>query len=248
MERWLRVSTLISRRIKSQPAVSSPVQQTRTTRSCSPIAMVWADKVDQSRVDSIIFEHCDEPLSARWSRQAGVFEPAMIALRVSDAVHGLAHMHTMGAARRDLKMDDMRLKARADGAARLKLADFGLCREMGHERMDASLAYAKLCVYRPPEIVLGQKYALSADTSALGVLSRQLLTARQVWANPWVAASQTLAAQCCMSLPFPRKNARRQLVGFQACPRPGYTHTVGAIAAGFPCRPPARLLAGSGLG
>jgi len=99
MERWLRVSTLISRRIKSQPTVSSPVQQTRTPVSLSPIAMVWADKVDQSRVNSIIFEDCDEPLSARWPRQAGVFEPAMIALRVSDAAHGLAHMHTMGAAR-----------------------------------------------------------------------------------------------------------------------------------------------------
>ena len=61
-------------------------------------------------------------------------------------------MHAMGVARRDLKMDNMLLKARADGAARLKLADFGLCREMGHQRMDASLAYAK--VYRPPEIVL----------------------------------------------------------------------------------------------
>ena len=99
----------------------------------------------------------------------------MTALRVSDAVHGVAHMHTMGVARRDLKMDTMLLKARADGAARLKLADFGLCREMGHERMDASLAYAK--VYRPLEVVLGQKYALSADIWALGVLFRELLAA-----------------------------------------------------------------------
>ena len=105
-----------------------------------PLAIVWADKVNRSRVDSAIFEHCGEPLSARWPRQAGVLEPAMIALRVSDAVHGLAHMHTMGLACRGFKMDNMLLKARADGAVRLKVADFGLCREIGHERMATSLA------------------------------------------------------------------------------------------------------------
>ena len=57
-----------------------------------PLAIVWAGKADQSRVDSVIFALCDEPLSARWLRQAGVFEPAMLALLVRGAVHGLEHM------------------------------------------------------------------------------------------------------------------------------------------------------------
>ena len=94
-----------------------------------PWSIVWHTE-EQNTVDSFIFEMCDETLHDRYVRQYGIVEPVMIVSLVRDLVCGLAHLHSLGFAHRDVKMDNAMLHVGADMRLHLKLADFGWCKEM----------------------------------------------------------------------------------------------------------------------
>ena len=115
--------------------------------------------------------------------------------------HGLQHLHALRIAHRDLKMDNMLLKVDASGRQRLKLADFGFSKEMGHNRVLATKAYAD--VYQPPEIILGQGYSLSADIWVFGVLIHELLTGTCLREDPSLRGNQIAAVAHYASQPLP---------------------------------------------
>ncbi len=159
-----------------------------------PLAFVWASA---ATIDSIIFEMCDETLEHRFRRQAGILEGDLTVRLVRDMVHGIAHLHSLGFAHRDLKMDNTLLRVGEDGQLRLKLADFGWSKVKQETASPATAAYAD--VYKPPEIVLGLPYATSADIWVLGVLTRELVTGRQVWRE----CAHVVALRHCLGDPFP---------------------------------------------
>ena len=114
----------------------------------SPWAVVMAGKV----LDSMIFEFCEETLSARWKRHNRILPPEFTVELVRDMVCGLMHLHSMCVAHRDLKMDNMMLQVGAGGRVRLKLCDYGWCKPMTYESSLATPVFAQC--YRAPEIVL----------------------------------------------------------------------------------------------
>ncbi len=159
-----------------------------------PFAVV---KARDSVIDSIIFEVCDETLDHRFRRHCGIIPTDMSARLVRDMVHGIAHLHGLGFAHRDLKMDNALLRIGDDGRVHLKLADFGWCKAKSEAASPATAAYAD--VYKPPEVVLGLPYGTFADIWVVGVLTRELVTGRQVWRD----CPQVVAIRHCLGDPFP---------------------------------------------
>ena len=70
----------------------------------------WAVVMDGARVDSLIFEHAEETLSQRFQRHHNVMPPDLVVSLVADLVAGLAHLHQLGWAHRDVKMDNLLLQ------------------------------------------------------------------------------------------------------------------------------------------
>ena len=129
-------------------------------------------------------------MSARWKRHSCTLPPEFTVELVRDMVCGLMHLHSMGVAHRELKMDNMMLQVGAGGRVRLKLCDYGWCKPMTYEASLATPAFAQC--YRAPEIVLCKSYSELADVRAAGLVARELITGRLVWQDPLLSQVEVI--------------------------------------------------------
>ena len=105
--------------------------------------------------------------------------PLAEAVRIArELLSGLAALHARGIVHRDVKPGNVLL----DGAARAKLADFGLVRRFEAEATWAtsSLAVIGTAEYLSPEQALGAELDGRSDLYALGVLLFEMLSGRPV--------------------------------------------------------------------
>ncbi len=93
---------------------------------------------------------------------------------VRDAALGLAAAHALGIVHRDLKPDNVLLTA----AGQVKLADFGLARTAGDQRITQTGAFVGTPQYCSPEQCNGEDTGPASDLYSLGVVLYELLTGR----------------------------------------------------------------------
>ena len=89
-----------------------------------------------------------------------------------DLIHGKSIVH------RDLKLDNLMLVERPDGAPRPKLLDFGVALSAAEEapRLTVDGAFVGTPLYSAPEVLVGATPERSADIYSLAVVAYKLLT------------------------------------------------------------------------
>lgn len=97
----------------------------------------------------------------------------------------LAHVHSQRIVHRDIKPSNVLLDR--DGAA--YLADFGIARALGAERLTAAGHCVGTAAYLAPEQVTGGDVGPAADIYALGLVLLECLTRRREYPGPEVEAA-----------------------------------------------------------
>lgn len=129
---------------------------------------------------TIFYELADETARDRQVRQNGIFSESLARHIVQGILSGLAHLHHHGTIHRDLKFQNVLLRAREDRPLQVILADFGwACAWEGSDvpRTPGAVTWP----YRAPEATLQIGYGPSSDLWSLGALSRELLTGVFLW-------------------------------------------------------------------
>ena len=160
------------------------VSRRQSVNTVLPLAVIR----DGDRIDSVIYEFCEETLAQRLKHYNSVMPPEVTTSFVRDLFTGLAHLHALGILHRDAKMDNLLLQAGAGAQIRLKLADYGWCTQRGSAHTPA---FAE--AYRAPEIIMLRPYGSKADVWAGGLVSRELITGRALWdTRKWTPQKQIL--------------------------------------------------------
>ncbi|ORY99336.1 kinase-like domain-containing protein [Syncephalastrum racemosum] len=91
-------------------------------------------------------------------------------------LQALAHIHEQGIFHRDMKPENLLIgKSAANGPITIKLADFGLAREL--KSMPPFTEYVSTRWYRAPEVLLrSQNYSYPVDLWAVGAIFAELVT------------------------------------------------------------------------
>ena len=122
----------------------------------------------------IAFELVEGGTLSGFARALAPF-PVREACRVArDAAQGLAAAHALGIVHRDLKPDNVLLTA----AGQVKLADFGLARTAGDQRITQTGAFVGTPQYCSPEQCNGEDTGPASDLYSLGVVLYELLAGR----------------------------------------------------------------------
>ena len=129
---------------------------------------------------TIYYELADETVHDRQVRQNGIFSASLARHIVQGILSGLAHLHHHGTIHRDLKFQNVLLRAREDGPLQVIVADFGWACSWGGSDSPRTPG-AVTWPYRAPEATLQIDYGPSSDLWPLGVLSRELLTGVYLW-------------------------------------------------------------------
>jgi serum/glucocorticoid-regulated kinase 2 len=104
------------------------------------------------------------------------FSPYQIKLYACEIVLALLHIHKLGIIYRDLKPENILIGT--DG--HIKLADFGLAKEMQSKRCTSMCGTKE---YLSPEIIAGKKYDTKSDWWAFGIVIYRLLANRMPFSN-----------------------------------------------------------------
>ena len=122
----------------------------------------------------IVMEHVEgETLAEALARRGRL--PADEARGLAlQACRGLAHAHAAGLVHRDIKPQNLLL--RADGT--LKIADFGIARAADGTALTQAGTVLGTAAYLAPEQALGEKVTPAADVYSLGAVLYELLTGR----------------------------------------------------------------------
>jgi serine/threonine protein kinase len=116
----------------------------------------------------------------RWAK-SGVEVPRALAL-ISQICEGLAAAHAVGVVHRDLKPDNVIVVTGSDGAAQVKLLDFGVAKLLNHDDEDVGLETAAGSVigtpaYMSPEQAGGLTVDARSDIYSLGAIMYELFCA-----------------------------------------------------------------------
>jgi eukaryotic-like serine/threonine-protein kinase len=122
----------------------------------------------------IVMEHvAGETLSELIGRR-GRLPPEEARALALQAAHGLAHAHASGLVHRDIKPQNLLL--RADGT--LKIADFGIARAAEGTALTQAGTVLGTAAYLAPEQGLGEQTTPASDIYSLGAVLYELLTGR----------------------------------------------------------------------
>lgn len=132
----------------------------------------------------LVFEYVDTDLSGLMdmAREGGIpwFNETQIKCYMYQLLQALKFVHDHNIIHRDLKSSNILITEFNE----VKLADFGLSRQMGLERDYTNNVITRW--YRPPELLLGcTKYKNSIDMWSIGCILAELLIGR----SPFIAES-----------------------------------------------------------
>ena len=140
-----------------------------------PNLVLLRELVLEKDVLHFVFEWCECDLHKVVQRSAPHgFSDGHVAQMATGLLSGLAHMHSRGFMHRDLKPENVLCD---EAATKLKLADFGLAREI--RSRPPFTGYVATRWYRAPELVLGSRvYSSPVDIWAMGCILYELVTLR----------------------------------------------------------------------
>jgi serine/threonine protein kinase len=132
--------------------------------------------VDGERHLNILMEYCDLGNLADYLSQYYPLPEDEVLSIFAQTLLGLDHLHKKNIIHRDIKLDNLLLTTALDGdRPTVKLADFGLCKQL-----DAHAVRAISCVgtpaFVPPESAAGFTYTTKSDMWSLGVVLYTILT------------------------------------------------------------------------
>jgi serine/threonine protein kinase len=121
-----------------------------------------------------VMEHVEGETLADLVEREGRVEPVRAVDLVVQACHGVEAAHAAGLVHRDLKPQNLLL--RADGV--LKVADFGIARPSDGTQLTAAGSVLGSAAYVAPEQVAGGEVSAATDVYGLGAVLYELLTGR----------------------------------------------------------------------
>ena len=121
-----------------------------------------------------VMEHVDGETLAHLVEREGAIEPVRAVDLVVQACHGVEAAHAAGLVHRDLKPQNLLL--RADGV--VKVADFGIARSREGTQLTAAGSVLGSAAYVAPEQVAGGEVTEATDVYGLGAVLYELLTGR----------------------------------------------------------------------
>lgn len=119
----------------------------------------------------IVMEYVEGASLAEELARRRTFTPAQVVELGRQACAGLAHAHTAGLVHRDVKPQNLLL--RADGL--LKVADFGIARGSSGDTITEVGALLGTASYMAPEVADGQPATAASDIYSLGAVLYELL-------------------------------------------------------------------------
>jgi len=137
-------------------------------------------------------EHCSEGSVTEWAQRVGGISAVPLKTRldiVARTAHALAAAHSVGVLHKDIKPGNVLIETDADGAPRVRLADFGSAQVLDDERLRA-LGITRMGLtqtlraeettsgtwaYLAPEVIAGQPPTVQSDIYALGVMLYQMV-------------------------------------------------------------------------
>lgn len=122
----------------------------------------------------IVMEYCEHGSLRGWVRDRKPWRTIVESLGY--ITQGLAGIHKAGGFHRDIKPDNLLLKALDDGSTITKVADFGLARIPNPASDTMTFSAAGTPGYIAPEIMMGADFHSGADIYSLGVVALELLS------------------------------------------------------------------------
>merc|ERR1719330_1475715 len=152
---------------------------------------------DATRVHCLL-EYADKGHLFAFLRQFpnGLPEPKAAPL-FADSAHGLAYLHGLGIAHRDVKPENILLFGEEP---RAKIGDLGWCVALSTERPDRQ-TFCGTMDYLSPEMWSGEPHDTAVDLWALGVLLYEMVLARPPFAAKSAAEAMNLICEAKPKLP-----------------------------------------------
>eukprot|EP01080_Neovahlkampfia_damariscottae_P008146 gene8146-12607_t len=119
----------------------------------------------------LVFEYIEHDLTGLIFSQDVHFTEGQIKNFMFQILKSVSHLHKLNIAHRDLKPSNILLKNNSD----IKVADFGLSRDLTKVHNGILTDNVVTLWYRAPEILLGSKYDLSVDLWSIGCIFAEIL-------------------------------------------------------------------------
>lgn len=160
------------------------VREIRTLARCAacPFVVRLLDVVVGSNRDAVFlaFEYCEHDLSMIMKRINHPFKEAEVKTLTLQLLSAVDHLHSKWIVHRDIKLSNLLYTRHG----RLKLADFGLARQLSVPPPRDLTPVVVTLWYRAPEVLLGVgQYSFAVDCWSVGCILAELLSQRPLFSG-----------------------------------------------------------------
>lgn len=158
------------------------VREIRTLARCAacPFVVRLLDVVVGSNRDAVFlaFEYCEHDLSTILKRLSHPFKEAEVKTLTQQLLTAVDHLHSKWIVHRDIKLSNLLYTRHGQ----LKLADFGLARQLSMPPPRDLTPVVVTLWYRAPEVLLGVgQYSFAVDCWSVGCILAELLSQRPLF-------------------------------------------------------------------
>ena len=154
------------------------LREVKTLRRCHhPNIVQLIDVVVGNNRDAVflVFEYCEHDLSALIKATKQPFKDSETKCLVYQLLSAVEYIHKNWIVHRDIKLSNLLYNSRGQ----LKLADFGLARQLSRPSCKSLTPVVVTLWYRAPELLLGSPtYSFSIDMWSVGCIMGELLLCR----------------------------------------------------------------------